>query len=155
MLIYLGADHRGFALKETLKKHLGEAGYETADLGASEIKKDDDYNDFAFAVAREISRDPETRKGILCCGSGVGMDIVANKFRNVRCSLCFSPDQAMAARKEDDANILALPADFLNEEMAKKIASVWIQTLFSGEDRYQRRLKKIEDLELKITDYSE
>lgn len=155
MLIYLAADHRGFFLKESLKKHLKDAGYEVADFGNKEKDESDDYVDFAIAVAKEVSKDPSFGKGILICGSGVGMDVVANKFRNVRASLCFSPDQAMLARAHDDANVLVLPADFLDEEVAKKIVFVWLQTQFDQNPHHQRRLEKLNDLEAKTLNYFE
>jgi len=155
MVIYIGADHRGFTLKEMLKKFLKDQAYQVVDFGNEKLDENDDYFDFAFAVAKEVSKDPSFGKGILICGSGVGMDVTANKFRNVRASLCFSPDQAMAARSDDDANILILPADFIDEEMAKRIVAVWLQTKFDGKENHLRRIKKIENLELKITNYLE
>jgi len=155
MVIYIGADHRGFTLKEMLKKFLKDQAYQVVDFGNEKLDENDDYFYFAFAVAKEVSKDPSFGKGILICGSGVGMDVTANKFRNVRASLCFSPDQAMAARSDDDANILILPADFIDEEMAKRIVAVWLQTKFDGKENHLRRIKKIENLELKITNYLE
>ena len=155
MLIYIGADHRGFALKQILKSYIGNVGYEVVDMGADVMNENDDYPEFAVKVAKEVSRDPSLGKGIVICGSGVGMDIVSNKFRNVRCSLCFSADQAMAVRNDNDANILSLPADFLDEDAAKKIVAVWLRTKFDGEERHSRRIKKIEELEEKITKYFE
>ncbi len=155
MLIYIGADHRGFALKEVIKSFIGSVGYEVVDMGNEKLDPNDDYPDFAIDVAKEVSKDPSLGNGILLCGSGVGMDVVANKFRNVRSSLCFSVDQAMAARNDDNANVLVLPADFLDEDKAKKIVSVWIQTKFEDIPKRNRRLKKIEELELKTTNYFE
>jgi ribose 5-phosphate isomerase B len=155
MLIYIGADHRGFALKEYLKKYLQSDGYEVVDMGNDKLDENDDYPEVAINVAKEVSRDPSLGYGILICGSGVGVDIVANKFRNVRCSLCFSPNQAMAARNDDSVNVLSLPADFVDEDVAKKIVAVWLQTKFDGEQRHIRRVKKIEELELKTTNYFE
>lgn len=155
MIIYIGADHRGFDLKESLKKYLNEAGYEVADLGATTKDENDDYIDYAVKVASWVSKDPSTTKGILLCKSGVGMDIVVNKFRNVRGSLCFSSDQAIMAKNDDDANILILPAGFLDEEKAKQITSIWLTTKFDGKENHSRRIKKIEELEQKITNYLE
>lgn len=155
MLIYIGADHRGFMLKEVLKSYIGSVGYEVVDMGNEKLDPNDDYPDFAINVAKEVSKDPSLGRGILLCGSGVGMDIVANKFRNVRSSLCFSVDQAMSARNDDDANVLVLPADFVDEDKSKKIVSVWLQTQFDGKERRVRRIKKIGELELKITNYLE
>ena len=155
MLIYIGADHRGFALKEYLKKYLQSVGYEVIDFGNNKLDENDDYVDFAIGVAKEISKDSSLGEGILICGSGVGVDIVANKFRNVHSSLCFSPDQAMAARSDDSVNILSIPADSVDEDKAKKIVSVWLQTKFDGKPNHARRVKKIEELELRNLNYYE
>ena len=84
MIIYLGADHKGFKLKEYLKNSLKEKGYEIVDLGNDSYDENDDYPDFASAVAQRVSVDYEQSRGILSCGSGVGVDVVANKFKNVR-----------------------------------------------------------------------
>ena len=143
MIIYLGADHRGFKLKESLKPYLKQAGYETVDLGNDHYDKDDDYPDFAVLVARKISEDPQNARGILICGSGVGVDITANRFKNVRSVLGFSAEQARMSRNDDDTNVLSLAADFLSEEQAGEIVEAWLKTAFSGEERHRRRVKKI------------
>jgi ribose 5-phosphate isomerase B len=146
MIIYIGSDHRGFTLKEGLFSYLKDSGYEVHDCGDTEYNDQDDYPDFISVVARYVSRDPSQR-GIVLCGSGVGACVVANKFDKVRCSLCFTPDHAMAARHDDDANVLAIPADFIVGDMAKKIVSTWLQSPFNGGDAYVRRLQKISDIE--------
>lgn len=146
MIIYLGADHRGYQLKESLKAHLGGRGYEVVDKGDLSYAEGDDYVEFAAAVAREVGKNPEDR-GILVCGSGVGMDIAANKFRRIRSALAVSPEQIYAARHEDDANILALASDFTSEPDAKKIVSVFLETPFAKEERYERRIEKIYHIE--------
>jgi len=122
MILYIGADHRGFQLKESIKKLVTESGYTVNDMGAVAYKEDDDYVDFAKLVGQKVDTDAMS-KGILICGSGVGMDVAANKFTNVRAALAFSPDQAMASRADDDANVLVLAADFTDEDTAKKIVS--------------------------------
>ena len=147
MLIYIGADHRGFKLKESLKIYLKESGYEVIDVGNSKYDENDDYPDFVSLAARKISLDPVNSRGILICGSGVGVDVAANKYKNVRSALAVTPDQAMASRHDDDTNILSLAADFLAEEDAKQIVSVWLQTEFAGDERYRRRLQKIDQIE--------
>lgn len=146
MILYLGADHRGYRLKETLKEYLANAGYTLHDIGNTAYDESDDYVDFARLVAEEVSKDPVGRRGILMCGSGVGVDIVANRFPELRSALAFLPDQAAESRSDDDTNVLALAADFTDPETAKKIVSVWLQTPFSGEERHRRRLQKIRDL---------
>lgn len=147
MLIYLAADHRGFRLKDSLKQYLKASGYEVIDVGNTELVEGDDYPDFAALAARKVSLDPENAKAILICGSGVGMDIVANKFPHVRSVLAMNPDQAMASRNDDNTNVLTLAADFTEDEDAKRILGAWLPTQFSGEERHKRRLRKIEDIE--------
>ncbi|OGM91120.1 hypothetical protein A2999_01110 [Candidatus Wolfebacteria bacterium RIFCSPLOWO2_01_FULL_38_11] len=147
MLIYIGADHRGFKLKESLEKYLKNQGYEIIDAGNGNLDKGDDYPDFAKLVARAISQDPINRRGILICGSGAGVDIVANKFDGVRSALATNVEQAKMSRSDDDTNILSLAAEFTNEESAKEILNVWLKTPFSGEEKHKRRLEKISEIE--------
>ena len=146
MIIYIGADHRGFQLKEALKNFLVESGYTVNDMGNNHYDEGDDFVDFARLVIGKVSADLTNSKGILICGSGVGMDIVANRFSGIRSALVSSPDQAMASRNDDDANILSLAADFTDFELVKKIASVWLQTPFSDTEDHKRRLSKIRDI---------
>ncbi len=147
MVIYFGADHGGFALKEILREFVKSAGYEVYDLGAKEYQKDDDYPDFGAAVARQVAKDPERARGILLCRSGVGMDVVANKFRNVRCVLGISPDHVYTARHDDSANVLSVAADVIQENDAKKMVQVFLETPFAGDERYMRRLEKVMAIE--------
>ncbi len=147
MIIYIGADHRGFQLKEILKKQLGELGYEFVDVGNDHYDENDDYPDFAASVGQAISQDPLNRRGILICGSGTGVDIVANKFKDVRSVLAINLDQAHASRNDDDTNVLSLAADFLTEDEVKKILDIWLKTPFSGNENHQRRLQKISQIE--------
>src|SRR3989344_3081774 len=152
MIIYFGSDHRGFELKNHLQEYLRNQGYQTADLGATQLDAADDYPAYASAVAKKIALDPETSRGVLICGSGAGVDIVANKFQNVRSVLAISPDQVYAARKDDNVNVLSLAADFTRVADAEKILQVFIVTVFSGEDRYLRRLEQISQIERKSSD---
>lgn len=147
MLIYIGADHRGFELKESLKKFLKDSGYEVIDVGNDHYDKDDDYPDFAVLAARAVSQDLINRRGVLICGSGSGMNIIANKFNGVRSVLASSPEQAKLSRNDGDSNVLSLSASFLNEEQAKEILEIWLKTPFSGEERHKRRLAKIQEIE--------
>jgi len=148
MTIFLGADHRGFRLKERLKEMLESDGYKVVDCGAHEYVGDDDYPDYAKPVAEQVAKAPEDDRGILICGSGCGVDIVANKFKGVRAALVMSPDHAGRARHDDDANVLALAADFTDEAAAQSIVRVFLSTPFDQiEERYARRLRKIEEIE--------
>ncbi len=146
MIIYLGADHRGFNLKESIKQFLKDSGYTVVDLGNTRYEEGDDYTDFVKSVAEKVAADPSGSRGVVACGSGVGADIVANRFRGVRSVLGFSPNQAADSRNDDDTNVLSLAADYFDLDQAKKIVSVWLQTPFSGEERYKRRIKEIDDL---------
>ncbi len=142
MKIFLGADHRGFELKEKLKEWLGAKGHEVHDLGADRLQADDDYPDFAAAVARRVSENTASR-GVLLCGSGTGMDVAANKVRGIRASVAWSAEAAAHARSHDDANIISIPADWTPPDQAAEIVRVFLDTPFSGDERHVRRIKKI------------
>jgi ribose 5-phosphate isomerase B len=146
-MIYLGADHGGFELKETVKRWLKDWGYQFEDLGNEQMDSEDDYPDFAIAVAKRLSlKKAEADMGILICRSGVGMDIAANRFPKVRCGLGCSPQQIRIAKRDDNINCLALAADYTKEEEARGMIQMFLETQFSGGEKYERRLKKIEKI---------
>jgi ribose 5-phosphate isomerase B len=147
-MIYIGADHRGFRLKEEVKKWLESQQYEYRDLGAVKYEKDDDYPDISIKLAETMITD--NGKGILICGSGAGACIAANKVRGVRAGLCTSEKQTKAARNDDDINILCISADAVSVEDNIKIVSVFLATMFSSEERHIRRINKIKEYESKI-----
>ena len=147
MTIYLGADHNGFKLKQYLVNFLKGRGYVVFDLGNTVEDPNDDYPDFAAAVAAKVSREYENSRGIIICGSGVGVDVVANKFPRIRSALVTDANQAFDARNDDDTNILALPANYLQLEDAQKIVFIWLETPFSGEEKHERRIDKINQIE--------
>lgn len=142
-MIYLGADHRGFELKEKMKRWLKSKGWEFIDLGNDKLDAEDDFPDFAVKVAKKIKKGDF---GILFCGSGVGMDLVANRFPNVRCGLGFTPQQIRIAKRDDNINCLSVAADFTTEEEARPMIEMLVETNFSGSDKYLRRLSKIEKI---------
>ena len=146
-MIYFGTDHRGYKLKEVLKIYLKELNFNFEDFGALELIPDDDYPDYAVLVAKKVSEDPENNRGILICGSGVGVDIVANKFKGVRSALLFNVEQARMSRNDDNTNILSLAADFTDENSAKEIIKIWLETPFSRLERHVRRVEKIKKIE--------
>ncbi len=146
-MLYIAADHRGYELKETLKGWLEENGYDFEDVGSHEYEAEDDYPDFARKVGERLNAEPEQNLGILICGSGVGVDVVANKFPGVRSGLISSKQQAKAARRDDNINVLALAADFLKESEALAILESFLSVDFSGLDRHQRRLEKVRQIE--------
>ena len=143
MIIFIGADHRGFALKEKLKQALSGEAYDVRDVGAERYIAEDDYPDYAEKVAEAVGKDPDGSRGILICGSGFGVDITANKFHGVRAALPMSPDHTYQARHDDDVNVLSLAADFTDEATALQIVKTFLATPFAKEERYRRRLDKI------------
>lgn len=146
-MLYLGADHRGFELKEKIKQYLEEQHISFEDMGAFEYNKDDDYPDFAYAVARKVGEKPEENKGILLCGSGHGVDIVANKVEGAYSFLAWSKQVAVL---HESANILTLPADFLSFDEAIEIVGLFFSAAFplpGREERDARRMKKIQQIE--------
>lgn len=140
-MIFIGADHRGFELKAKIDKWLAGRGYEFEDLGAYEYDHEDDYVDFAIAAGERTVE--KGGRGIVICGSGVGVDIATNKIKGVRCGLGWETDQVHAARKEDNINVLALAADNIDEEKAMKLTETFLETEFVETDRYLRRAEKI------------
>lgn len=152
MVIHIGSDHRGFELKRYLKSALVEAGYTVNDVGSAAYVEDDDYPDAARIVGEKVSIDFERSRGVLLCGSGVGVTVVANKYPNVRAALVATADQAFDSRNDDDANVLCLAVNYLDPEVARQILFAWLKTPFSGEERHRRRLQKIADVETDIAD---
>ncbi len=143
-MIYIGADHRGYTLKEEIKKFLTEQKYDFEDVGNFKLDPNDDYTDFAKLAGNKVSEKPKENKGILICGSGVGVDITANKFYGVRSVLADDIETAKQSREHDDTNILSLPANEVSLDLAKKIIAVWLETPFSGGEKYKRRIDKME-----------
>src|SRR3989338_5835189 len=144
-MIYLAADHRGFQLKEKVKQWLAEWGYDYEDMGAFKLDPTDDYPIYTKKVAESMV-EPEDR-GILVCGSGVGVDEVANKFDGIRSGLAVNKEQIHAARNDDNINVLALASDFTTEDEAQEIVRVFLETEFADEERFHRRLKEVGDIE--------
>lgn len=146
-MIYLAADHRGFKLKEELKAFLKESEFHCEDVGAFEYEENDDYVDFAKAAVSKISENISENKGIFICGSGHGMDMVANKYKGIRAVLGFNKAVAAQSREHENANVLILASDWLTLANAKEIVRAWLETSFSNEERHNRRLQKIADIE--------
>jgi ribose 5-phosphate isomerase B len=140
MKIALGADHAGFPMKEKLKAKLAAEGHEVEDAG-THSGESTDYPDYAFDVAGRVARG-EAERGVLVCSSGIGMSIAANKVRGVRAAAAASVDQARLSRAHNDANVLALGADFLDQDQAGKMVDVFLSTGFDG-GRHARRVGKI------------
>lgn len=146
-MIYIAADHRGFRLKEEIKTWLEKELYEFRDLGAIEYDREDDYPTIAIKLGETVVQDQG--RGILICGSGAGASIAANKVVGIRAGLCTSVKQAVAARNDDNINILCLSADWVSADDNQKIAESFLNTIFSSEERYIRRINQIKDYETK------
>ncbi len=144
MKVAIGSDHRGFQAKESIKRQLKEMGYETLDLG-THTGDSADYPDFALPVCLAV-RNGQADRGILLCGSGIGMCMAANKVRGIRAALCHDELTAEMSRRHNNANVLCLAADLLGEELMRRMAEVWISTEFEG-GRHERRIAKIMDIE--------
>ena len=139
--ILIASDHAGFELKERLEAWLRDQGYTVDDLG-TESAESTDYADYAHPLAQRVSEGSSLR-GILLCGTGLGMSYVANRYPHVRAAVAWSPEIAELARRHNDANVLALPARFLSEGEARQILRTWLDTPFEH-GRHDRRIEKIE-----------
>lgn len=143
MIIPIASDHAGFEAKEKVKKILEELGHMTVDFG-THSDESVDYPDFAVQVAEKVD-EGEHENGILICGSGQGMCMTANKFKNVRAALVYDDDSARLTREHNNSNVLCLPGRQLNDEQLKKFVKTWLEANFEG-GRHERRVNKIHDL---------
>ena len=139
--ILIAADHAGFEMKGKLEAELEKLGFKVKDLGTNSPESTD-YADFAHPLAKDISQGKHKR-GILLCGTGLGMSYVANRYPHVRAAVTWSPEVAQLARQHNDANVLVLPARQVNDEQAVEILHKWLTTPFDG-GRHERRVEKIE-----------
>jgi len=144
-MIYLGTDHRGFEQKEEIKKFLKEEGIVFEDLGNTQLDPNDDYTDFGLAVAKKVAEKPDENRGILFCGSGIGVSIIANRLKRVRAGLCLSPWMAEHGRQNEDINVLALATNIIDLETNKKIIKTFLNTDFVLKENYIRRKKELDE----------
>lgn len=152
-MIYLAADHRGFQLKETLKQVLLNQDLPVQDMGAFSFDESDDYVDFARLALEKIIDNPGLHKGIFICGSGHGMNMAADKYKNIRAVMGFNRYVAVQSRQHENANVLIIAADWVKEKEAQDIVSDWLNAEFTKEERHVRRLKKISAIEDKNFKY--
>ncbi len=141
MKIVIGSDHRGFYVKQRLAGLMQSLGHEVNDLGVADGDSNVDYPDFAFEVAHVVGNGDHDR-GILICGTGIGMCIAANKVHGVRAACCHDIITAEMSRRHNNANILCLSADMLGEELMDRMTRIWLETAFDA-GRHQRRVDKI------------
>jgi len=147
MRVIIGSDHAGFELKEELRTYLTEQKVEVVDAG-THSEQPVDYPDIGSRVAEKVSRG-EFDRGVLICGTGIGMSVVANRFPGVRAALCHDLYTARISREHNDANLLVLGGRLTGKGLAREILKVWLETEFEG-GRHQKRLEKIASLEKKI-----
>lgn len=139
--IPIASDHAGFELKQHLSRALAELGYEVEDLG-THSPSSTDYPDYAHPLAEKVERG-DVKRGVLLCGTGLGMSYAANRHRGVRAAVAWTAEIAELARKHNDANVLVLPARFVSEEDGVRILRTWLDTEFEG-GRHEKRVEKIE-----------
>ena len=142
-MIAIGCDHGGFALKQDVMEHLKERGLSYQDYGTYSADACD-YPVYAKAVAHAVA-DGKCDRGILICGTGIGVSITANKVHGIRCALCGDTFSARATREHNDANILAMGARVIDKALALQLVDLFLDTPFSGEERHIRRISMIED----------
>jgi ribose 5-phosphate isomerase B len=140
--IPIASDHAGVEMKRRLVSELKKMGYQPDDIGTNDASKPDDYPDYAHPLAKEVS-EGQAKRGILLCGSGVGMDIVANRYPGVRAALAWAPVIGELSRKHNDANVLVLPSRFMSDDQAVETMKAWLDAKFEG-GRHERRVKKID-----------
>lgn len=147
MKIYIGADHNGFELKQKLTDYLSTRGHQVVDVGNQQHEPTDDFPVFAHKLVQTMKADADpAAKGILICGSGQGMVMAANRHKGVRASLVWNESSAKASRSDDDSNILCLAARELPDfDEVVKIADIWLNTPFLGEERFVRRINEIDE----------
>ncbi|MGQ0507394.1 MAG: ribose 5-phosphate isomerase B [Myxococcaceae bacterium] len=146
MRVALAADHAGFFLKGAVAKQISHSGHQVMDLGAQEELPDDDYPDFAELVASAV-REGRAERGILVCGSGVGVSVAANKLPGVRAAVCSDHYSAHQGVEHDDLNVLCLGARVVGSEVALEIVDAVLSSKFSGDARHARRLNKTKAIE--------
>jgi len=145
MKVFVGADHRGFELKNAVREHLQHGGFDIEDVGALTLDDDDDYPKYAYAVVTKVLGE-EDAAGVLVCGSGQGMTIAANRVSGIRAGLAWDTRSAELAKSDDDCNVLVLPADFLETDAALAVVDAWAKAKFKSDRKYHRRLDEIEEL---------
>ncbi len=148
MKIYLGSDHQGFYLKEKVFAYLAKHGYDVEDIGDREPDPDDDFTDFAQAVALKVLGEDGSR-GILLCGGGQGMAMAANRFKGIRASVVWDAYEAKMTRNDNDSNVLSLPARIFSDEddaVWQGVVETWLNTPFADAARYRRRNAELDEL---------
>lgn len=147
MKIYIGADHNGFFLRNDLLEYLKRAGYDVVDDGDKKLDQDDDFPVYARKVVDDVRGSDDTdARGILICGSGQGVCIVANRYKGIRAALGYDRESARSSRNDDDANILCLPGKSLEKDVARVIVETFLNTPFANAPRFVRRINEMDEI---------
>ncbi len=144
-MLYICSDHGGFRLKSQILKHLVLKNILFEDQGPLELNPSDDYPVYVDKTISKFLENPKENKAIVICRNGVGVSMMANKYIGTRAGVSWTPDHAKSSRKDDDTNVLALPADYIDEKTAIEIVDTWLNTPFSKEPRYEKRLEMVEE----------
>jgi len=146
MIVAIGTDHGGFSLKERVLRAVTESSHEPLDCGAMTLQPEDDYPDYAERVAHAVA-DGRAARGILICGSGVGISVAANKFPGVRAAICHDVYAARQGVEDDAMNVLCLGGRVIGTELAAELVHAFLGAEYKGSDRYERRLRKVRRFE--------
>ena len=153
MTIFIAADHRGFELKNQLIEYLHEKNIRIEDLGNYQLEPEDDYPDYAKKVAQAVQQNLENHLGIIICASGVGVTIVANRYKGIRCGLGFDVEQIKHTRENDHINVLAIASEYPTKldngpgfEKVKNFVDAFLETQPNKQDKYLRRIKKLDEI---------
>jgi ribose 5-phosphate isomerase B len=146
MKLSIGADHAGYEMKRELVQFVEKLGHSVHDVGTFQPEKPDDYPDYAILVAEDI-RSGQAERGILVCGSGVGVSVAANKFKGIRAGLCHDHYSAHQGVEHDDMNVLVLGSRIIGPMLAQDAVEAFLKASFSGEERHVRRLNKVKGIE--------
>lgn len=144
MPVFISTDHRGFELKNKLVEYLQENNIRVEDLGNYSYEPLDDYVDFVKKVVQAVQQNPQENRGIVICGSGIGVSIAANRYKHIRCGLALSESQVKHARENDHINMLALASDFTELDSAKNYIDLFLRTEPKQEEKYLRRIEKLD-----------
>lgn len=144
MTIFIGADHRGYQLKDKLITYIQDKNIRIEDLGNYEYDPHDDFPDYAQKVAQAVLQNPQEHLGIVICGSGAGVSIAANRYKGIYSVVGISPEQVLDSRRDDHINVLALAANFTTEEDAQRIVDAYLAGKPAHAEKYIRRLKKVD-----------
>lgn len=144
MPVFIATDHRGFELKNKLVEYLQEKDIRIEDFGNYKFDPEDDFPDFVQKVAQAVQQNPNENLGIVICGSGIGVSIAVNRFKNIRCGLALNVDQVQHGRENDHTNILAIASDYSDFETAKKYIDTFLSSYPKMAEKYSRRIKKVD-----------